>query len=179
MRWIIDLPVQLERAIRAHLFQSSLEQGAFLFARVEATPHLSRIRVNKAYLVPPGGWRFQGPLYLELKDEERAHVMQMAREAGYCLIDCHSHPDSGDYVEFSSSDVLAITEFASYVRWKLDARPYIAMVWSKAAVDAVVWHGDFTKADFVNELHVTGHSGRVLIPAGSWPRLDGGGYRND
>lgn len=116
MKRSIIIPQEIERQVRAYLFRNELEQGVFLFAHPVETEESLRLEVQDAYLVPPEGWRVQLAVYLEMKDEERAKIMKMARDGGYAVIDCHSHPGSGEDVEFSLSDRAGITDFAPYVQ---------------------------------------------------------------
>lgn len=170
MKYTIEIPGELEKTLQDHLFQNELEQGAFLFASVTESRRRLSLEVVDIYLVPPEGWAVQMDLYLEMRDEERARIMKMARSKDLAVIDCHSHPTSGDNVWFSPSDKSGITEFAGYANWKLDGKPYIAMVWGESSVDAVIWHGNFDKACRVDEVRVVNGSTKVLIPKGTWFR---------
>src|SRR5204862_2134353 len=130
-------------------FQNEVEQGAFLFAEARSDGGELQLNVTDFYLVPPRGWEVQMEVYLQMKDSERAKIMKLAREKNLCAIDCHSHPRADDDVWFSPSDVAGISEFAEYAKWKLDGKPFAAMVWGEESVDAVLWHGDFTAAERV------------------------------
>lgn len=170
MKYVLVIPQHVERTLRDHLFQSELEQAAFLFARpVEISDEL-RMEATDIYAVPREGWDVQLEVYLELNDSERAKIMKMARDRGLAIIDCHSHPGSGDDVWFSPSDKDGITDFAGYVKWKLDGKPYTAMVWGESSIDAVIWHGDFSQACKVDEVHVVNDPTTALIPRGTWFR---------
>jgi hypothetical protein len=105
---------------------------------------------------------------LEMTDEERAKVLKLARDSGLCLVDCHSHRGDAPEAAFSLSDRAGVEEFAPYVRWKLDGRPYVAAVLAEDAVDAVMWEADFAEAQRVDEIRVTGEPPAALVPAGSW-----------
>ncbi len=168
MKYVVTIPEEIEHAVRAHLFQSDLEQGAFLFARVADSAEVLRLDVADAYLVPPEGWETQHDVYLEMTDAERAKIMKLARGGRFALVDCHSHPDSGDDVWFSPSDRRGITEFAAYAKWKLDGRPYTAMVWGESSLDAVAWYGDFLEAKPVHGVHVLTVPLTVWTPRGTW-----------
>jgi len=170
MNYVIELSASLRARLQRHLFQNRLEQGAFLFSRVEETASALTLRVEDVYLIPPEGWAVQHALYLEMTDAERAKIMQLARAGGYAVIDCHSHPGSAEAVKFSSSDHHGITEFAAYVQWKLNGKPYAAMVCSESSLDAVVWHRDFREAHDVHEVRITGGRAKVLIPRGTWAK---------
>src|SRR5437660_4298106 len=112
MRCTIVIPEHLESVLRAHLFQNELEQAAFLFSRVAETSEELLLEVEHCHLLPPSAWEIQLEDYLEMKDGERARIMKRARDSGFAVIECHSHPNSGNQVWFSPSDKLGIREFA-------------------------------------------------------------------
>ena len=105
-----------------------------------------------------------------MKDTERAKIMKKARDGGFGVIDCHSHPRATDDVCFSLSDRRGIEEFAAYARWKLDGKPYVATAWGASSVDAVLWHGEFTQPNPLGEIRVTGDRTQVVKPQRSWFR---------
>jgi hypothetical protein len=164
----IVIPSDIAAAVRSHLFQNELEQGAFLFAEAKRNGVGLELRVSDFYLVPRRGWEVQMEVYLQMKDSERAKIMRIARDKNLCAIDCHSHPRAGDDVWFSPSDVFGITEFARYARWKLGGKPFAAMVWGEESVDVVLWQEDFAAAQRVALVKVVGNSNHTLIPTGSW-----------
>jgi len=170
MRCAISIPARLKERLLEHLFQNHLEQGAFLFARAtNGTKDFLRFDATDMYLIPPEGWAVQLEVYLEMKNAERAKIMKMARDGGYAVLDCHSHPGSHDQVEFSPSDRAGITNFAAYAKWKLSSQPYAAMVWGEKSVDAVVWYGAFDQARPIQEVLITDEDvRRILVPRGSW-----------
>jgi len=172
MKCSISIPRGMEERLLEHLFQNDLEQGAFLFSRaLEDTGGELGIEAVDMYLVPPEGWTVQLEFHLEMDDAERAKIMKMARDGGFAVVDCHSHPGSRGRVDFSPSDRSAITDFAGYAKWKLPGQPYAAMVWGEVSVDAVVWTGDFHEARPVQEVVVDdGDATRILVPRGSWFR---------
>lgn len=168
MRYVVTIPEDVDRTVRAHLFQNELEQGAFLFARPTQSGESIQLDVGEAYLIPPDGWETQHAAYLEMTDTERAKIMKLARERSTAIIDCHSHPDSGEDVWFSPSDRNGITEFAAYAKWKLDGNPYTAMVYGEASLDAVAWYGDFQEAKPVIEVRVLTAPPTIWTPRGTW-----------
>jgi hypothetical protein len=168
MKRSIVIPQKIAKRLRAHLFQNRLEQGAFLFAHAVESDGAISMKVQDVYLVPPEGWRAQLEVYLEMTDEERAKIMKMARDGGYAVIDCHSHPGSDDDVEFSLSDRSGITDFAPYVQWKLSGRPFAALVWGEESQDGVMWNGDFHEAQRIDEVTISGRKKIVLYPRATW-----------
>ena len=170
MKNIISIPGRIAEALQRHLFQSELEQGAFLFARPISCLDGLDLVVERHYLVPPRGWRVQMDVYLEMKDSERGKIMKLARDNNLAAIDCHSHPHAGRDVWFSPSDRAGIVEFAQYAKWKLDGKPFAAMVWGEQSVDAIVFCGDFASAQRVDEVQILGSGAKALTPTGSWFR---------
>ena len=164
----IVIPSGIAATLQQHFFQNEVEQGAFLFAEARSDRGELRLDVMDFYLVPARGWEVQMEVYLQMKDSERAKIMKLAREKDLCAIDCHSHPHAGGDVWFSPSDIAGITDFAQYARWKLDGKPFAAMVWGEQSVDAVLWHGEFTNAERVALVKIVGNSNQTLIPTGSW-----------
>jgi hypothetical protein len=155
-------------ALHQHFFQSEVEQGAFLFAEARRDGSGLQLDVADFYLVPARGWEVQMEVYLQMKDSERAKIMKLARAKNLCAIDCHSHPRADDDVWFSPSDVAGIRDFAQYAKWKLDGKPFAAMVWGEQSVDAVLWQGEFADAERVAVVKIVGNSNQTLIPTGSW-----------
>jgi len=153
----IIIPSGIALTLRQHFFQGEVEQGAFLFAEEKREGGDLNFIAADFYLVPPRGWEVQMEVYLQMKDSERAKIMKLAREKNLCAIDCHSHPRADDDVWFSASDVAGITDFAQYVKWKLDGKPFAAMVWGESSVDAVLWHDDFTSAQRVAAVKIGGN----------------------
>jgi hypothetical protein len=170
MRYTVSMPEAMFERLKRDLFQSELEQAAFLYAEHRQDDDRVHLAALEYYLVPPEGWEIQHEFHLELTDEERARILKRARDGGFALIDCHSHPPAVHDVEFSPSDVWGITEFAQYVRWKLDGRPYAALVWGQASVDAVGWHSDFKTPSHVSQILVEGTEEHVLVPHYSFLR---------
>jgi hypothetical protein len=162
----ITIPEAIFSRFHAHLFQSDLEQGAFLFGNVTG----GVFRVDDMYLVPSEGWEVQLDVYLEMKDAERAKIMQMAAKNGASVIDCHSHPGAADDVWFSPSDISGITSFAPYAKWKLRGAVYVATVWGESSVDAVSWSGDYIRPERIDAVEIAGAAEWRLVPRGSWFR---------
>ena len=168
MRRSIEIPRPMFDRLRDHLFQNELEQGGFILAQLVEAEDEVVLRSADLYLVPPEGWRVQTTYRLEMTDEERAKILKVARDSGLCLVDCHSHRGWTSEAAFSPSDRAGVEEFAPYVRWKLNGRPYVAAVWADDAIDAVMWEADFAEARRVDEIRVTGEPPAALVPTGSW-----------
>lgn len=179
LKRIIIIQYSLVITLKKHLFQNKVEQGAFLFSKVLESPEELRLEAVDLYCVPPDGWEVQEKYFLEMKNDERARIMKIARDGDFAIVDCHSHPRQGKLVCFSPSDCKGIEEFATYARWKLDRRPYAAMIWGEASIDGILWHGDFTKPHFIDEIQIIGKKPTVLLPRNIWylkPAIKSYGY---
>lgn len=168
MRRIISIPSTIGETLRLHLFQNEIEQGAFLFAQVSQTKDQLLFNVVNVYLVHADGWQVQSEAHLEMKDSERAKIMALARKGNYAAIDCHSHPGSFLMVEFSPSDEFGITEFAAYAKWKLDSKPFAALVWGESSLDGVVWSDDFQTAQKLDYVQFAEPAISKMKPRNSW-----------
>lgn len=177
MKNSIIIPSGISEALHQHFFQNNVEQGAFLFAEAKHQRDELSLFVDDFYLVPRQGWEIQAEIYLQMKDSERAKIMKLARGKNLCAIDCHSHPNAGDDVWFSPSDVAGITEFAQYAKWKLDGKPFAAMVWGESSVDAVLWQGDFDNGQRIDTVKIFGNPNQTIIPTASWFRAPKGKNR--
>jgi proteasome lid subunit RPN8/RPN11 len=169
MRCEINLPKELHQKLIKHLFQSDLEQAAFLFATFKTEGDRLQMTTVDIHLVSPEAWDYQSEMHLQMSDEERGKILKMARDKGLALVDCHSHPHAEDEVWFSGSDVAGITEFAAYVNWKLGNKPFAAIVWGEDSIDAVAWHGAFDSAQPVEAVRIeNGSKPRILAPKNTW-----------
>jgi hypothetical protein len=162
----ITIPEPIYTRLIDHLFQSDLEQGAFLFGEMKGSSFVT----DDLYGVPSSGWDVQLEVYLEMKDAERLKIMRMAVDRQCGIIDCHSHPGASDDVWFSPSDIAGITAFAQYAKWKLRGQVYVATVWGESSVDAVSWSGAFDGPTAIEAVEITGATLRRLVPTGSWFR---------
>lgn len=137
--------------IRHHLFGSGgpEEQGGFLlckgtvaFDTFEATVWLPLCRDDYVE---------QAEDYLELTDAARARVIKAAHDHGGCLVELHSHPSSRPAC-FSLADLAGLREFVPHVRWRLNGKPYLALVFGTTSFDGLAWVGGAKRAVAVGEL---------------------------
>ena len=80
MRYVIVIPREIERAVKAYLFRDGVEQGVFLFSRTWESPDELSMEAIDYYLIPSTAWEEQSDFYLQLKDSERARIMKRARD---------------------------------------------------------------------------------------------------
>ena len=137
---VLDLTPDLHRALWDHLLpvHSSLEQAAFLFCTSRtANGDLVFEAIDKA-LLGPDDFAAQYDDYLELTDACRRVLIKRAHDYGATLVELHSHPEALS-AAFSLSDLWGLQETVPHMRWRLQRRPYIAIVVTPTRFDALVW----------------------------------------
>jgi len=137
---ILRLPTGLHEDLLAKLLPPGAlyEEAAFLFAdRCDEGRAPLTLHVTDWYPVPANAFAFRSPYYLELRETTRASLIKKAHDLGACLVEVHSHP--GSEPRFSWSDCAGLEEFAPHVRWRLQSRPYAAIVVAADGFDSLVW----------------------------------------
>mgnify|MGYP001100758036 CR=1 FL=1 len=125
MKSTVFIPKKIYNNICKYLIpkKPKSEKVAFIFATVS--------RVNDAI-------QFQSLGYVELKDEMRPKIIKMAFDLDVSIIELHSHPYQIP-ASFSYSDFQGFDDFVPHVWWRLNGKPYVAMVFSPFDFDALVW----------------------------------------
>lgn len=167
MRVALSFPTELFREMVAHLRATETEQVAFLFT--EASVPGEPLRVSELYKVPPEQFDFQSEYHVTLADDVRGQVIRRAWELGGSLVEVHSH-GGGDAAAFSRSDLWGFEEWVPHVRWRLQGRTYVALVFAEDSFDALVWETGRDGPGPLAELLIDGAA--TLVPTGrSYRRL--------
>jgi hypothetical protein len=154
MGTILSIPADMNQDLRSHLFKSDVEQLAFLLAvRPGADSH--DLRLVDLYAVPPDGFEMQSSIYISLRQEVRAKVIKWAWDRGACLVEAHSHRGH-TRAAFSPSDIAGFREFVPHVWWRLQGRPYAALVFTRQCFDALIWISGPSSPEEVEALRVEG-----------------------
>lgn len=126
--------------IRTHLFREhdDNEQAMFLFARLLTSANGTVLETLDARFLSAKDFAVQSPYYLELADEARASIIKRAHDLAASAIEIHSHP-SASVAEFSLSDLAGLRETVPHMWWRLQKRPYLAIVMGPNSFDALVW----------------------------------------
>lgn len=142
---ILDLTPDLHRALWNHLLpvRSSLEQAAFLFCSTQPSDAGLVFEVIDRTLVGTDGFAAQYEDYLELTDACRIALIKRAHKHGATLAEIHSHPGAQS-AAFSVSDLRGLQETVPHMRWRLQRRPYMAIVVAPTGFDALVWTQEST-----------------------------------
>lgn len=125
------------RRLGEHL-SGEVEQVAFLFTERYAGDR--RLRVRAMRLITTEEFKSQSGYHVELADEIRPEVIKRAWDEDACLIEAHSHVDGS--ARFSWSDLAGFDEWVPHMRWRLQGRPYAALVFAPEGFDALVWDGE-------------------------------------
>ena len=137
---ILDLTPDLYRTLLKHLLPvgSSYEQAAFLFCTSQLLNGEQVFEAIDSALIGPDEFAVQCDDYLELTDSCWRSLIKRAHESGATLVELHSHPRF-QLAAFSLSDLQGLRETVPHIRWRLQHRPYIAMVVAQNGFDALVW----------------------------------------
>jgi hypothetical protein len=137
---MLKLPDGAYEDLVAHLLpgDSPYEQAAFLFAVVQRTEEGVALEVIDSAKLVAADFEVQARDYLELADATRARLIKRAHDLGASLVEMHSHPGPWK-AAFSRSDILGLSETVPHMWWRLDKRPYAAIVVAPSSFDAMVW----------------------------------------
>ena len=140
---ILKLDKDLQGRLWSHLLPKDTvrEQAVFLFCMTEPADNgLTFVAVDQAFL-GPDDFVAQHADYLELTDETRISLIKRAHVLGASLAELHSHPSPWP-AAFSLSDRMGLKETVPHMRWRLQKRPYLAVVVAPSGFDALVWSRD-------------------------------------
>jgi hypothetical protein len=162
MKTVLKLPAGAYEELVAHLLpgDTANEQAAFLFARARGTDHGVALDVIDSAKLANADFAVQAPDYLELADATRARLIKRAHDLDASLVEMHSHPGPWD-AAFSPSDLRGLSETVPHMWWRLNKRPYAAIVVAPSGFDALVWLDGPT---FPQELHSLAAGSQILAP---------------
>ena len=128
--------------LQSHLFKGDSEQVAFLYARREEKGDETQFRVEETYYVPDEELDHSSRYFISLSDEALQKAIKKAFASDLVPIEVHSHRDASFEAGFSTSDFEGFEDTVEHMRWRLQGRPYIALVIAPTGFDALVWSGD-------------------------------------
>ena len=129
---VLSFPMDTFDELSSHL--ETPEQVAFMLAHEESQ---GIFRVNAIRTYETGGSEYR--TNQEYEDVIRPEVIGWAWETGGCLIEAHSHGKWFSPVAFSPFDLEQLDEWVPHVRWRLEGRPYFAIVTAGDEVDGLAW----------------------------------------
>jgi hypothetical protein len=134
---LLSITSDLNRDLRCHLFKDNVEQLAFLLAKRQHA-NSDEFQLTELYLVPADGFEIQSRFHISLLPEIRAKVIKWAWDRQASLIEAHSHRGQVP-AAFSPSDLSGFEEFVPHVWWRLQGKPYAALVFTHESFDGLVW----------------------------------------
>lgn len=126
------------KAISSFLSEKSTEQVVFLSINPVQNDDKIIFDVKDFYLVPEAELD-QSQYSVTLKHEAQARIIKWAWDNDASLAEIHSHPFIKKGVCFSCSDLAGFNEFVPHIWWRLENKPYIAIVFGRNDFDALVW----------------------------------------
>lgn len=142
-RHVLEMEPASYGALLSHLLpkRPRAEEAAFAYAVVKQEgPEEVTFKVVELDLIPEEGFLQRSLYSLELSDETRARVIKRAHDLQAGIVELHSHPLPIP-AQFSVSDHAGFLEAVPHVRWRLNGRPYFAIVVGPDSFDALVWAG--------------------------------------
>ena len=140
VKLLLFIPQKVYQDIYHYLFPRKVyaESVAFIFATIFKTDNSVEFHFKSWYSVKPHEYEYRGRAHVELKDEMRQKIIKKAFDTDASIIELHSHICSRGAC-FSPTDLQGFEEFVPHVWWRLNKKPYAAIVFSKSDFDAVVW----------------------------------------
>jgi hypothetical protein len=156
MNYELLISTESWQSIIAHVLPENavVESAAFLFARTSATESVRALAVFDHYLAQPADFARQHGDYLELTDTARIRLLKHAHHSQGAIVEVHSHPWQR-VAEFSWADRAGFRECVPQMLWRLDQKPYAAIVIAPTTFDALVWWDSETPAS-LNRVLVNG-----------------------
>ena len=107
MRYEIMLTEKMAREVQSHLLSDrSREQMAVVLCGINHTGECVRLLGRHLILMPPESFAWQSGAGLELDQNVRSHILQLAAAEGLSQVDWHSHPGGAFGVTFFGVDNL-------------------------------------------------------------------------
>ncbi len=136
--------------IKKFLDESRFEQNIFLFLTYSENTTSLIFEVGDFIYIDDNEDRY----YLETKDEIISKIIKKAFLKNFSLCEIHSHPFSFSNTTFSEFDLSELAEFVPYIFWRLEKKPYIALVFGRSDFDAKVWLKDGNTSVRLNSIIV-------------------------
>lgn len=170
MNITLHFPAGVYEDLLAHLLPSNqrVEEAVFAFVQAKQLPGEVRLEFVEAEKLFPKDFAVQHKIYLELTDVTRRRLIKRAHDLKASIIEMHSHV--GEWpAEFSSSDRAGLKETVPHMWWRLQKRPYGAIVVANDTFDALMW---VANPEDPEKLHVLVAGTRTLRPTnnsiGDW-----------
>ena len=118
------------------------EEAAFLYVHRRDDSATSKFDCVEVEKLKPDDFVAHHSDYIELEDSARIRLIKRAHALGASLVELHSHPGPWP-AAFSEADRAGLRDTVPHMFWRLQQRPYLAIVVAKTGFDALVWIDDF------------------------------------
>jgi hypothetical protein len=138
---ILRLGAESQISIWDHLLRNKdvSEEAAFAFVQRETLKGVDIFTAIDWYAVRPDEFEYRSKYHIELSDDTKALVIKKAHDYDASLVEFHSHLGRWP-AEFSPSDFSGLRDFVPHILWRLNGRPYVAVVITPAQdFDGLVW----------------------------------------
>lgn len=164
MSIIIEIPTIVYDDLAQHLLPRKMheEEAAFVFASVTRKGNDVVFEYKDYLKAVDSDYDLKSAFHIELTDDLRSRLLKKAHDLKASIIEFHSHVDQ-KLATFSFSDWDGFSEFVPHVFWRLERRPYAAVVFTKGSFDALAWVDDPKKPKKVDHLQV---GSKLLKPTG-------------
>lgn len=171
----IAIGSDLHDRLVSHMHGSDIEEVAFLAGHVDPTSGF--LEAFDLLTLGAGDFAIQTDYHVRLTDEGRARVIHWAHESSATLVEAHAHRSDWP-AEFSPSDMSGLGDWVPHIRWRLQARPYAALVFGDDSFDGLSWTDGSAAAGPVAGLRVAGELheptglsyARLMDPRRAWDR---------
>jgi ThiF family len=164
-RWTATILERDYDALHGQLFQPDHdEHAAFLYAGLAETERGRRLLVRR--VVPVAGHEFvpsNRGAYRQIVPRAVARAALECDELGLCLLWAHSHPHSGDAVDFSGDDLAAHVYAHPALIDMTHDRPVTGLVFGENSVAGEIWAAG-EEPTRLTSLRVVGRNLKTLTP---------------
>ncbi|MFL5886711.1 MAG: hypothetical protein ACJ77M_16700 [Thermoleophilaceae bacterium] len=157
----MTIDLGLAQRLRADLAQRPEEVGFFL---ADYNAERNHFVLREWRFIEEAEVASRGTGHVVLADEMRGALIRWASSAGRVLVEAHSHGPRG-IAGFSTSDLIGFQEWVPHVRWRLQGRPYAAIVLAGEHVDAMAWIDGSRAVEPIDHIEVLG--GEPIVPTGN------------
>jgi hypothetical protein len=140
-----NVSAHLDRAEEVGFFLAEWKPDERCFSLIEWRP------------IGPEGYAQQTDYPVSLTDEVRAEVIKWAWDSGLSLVEVHSH-GLWTPAAFSGSDLHGFGEWVQHLWWRLQGRPYAALVTAEDTFDGWAWLETPDRAEQIDALEVEGET---------------------
>lgn len=127
--------------MQSHLIGEEIEDAAFAYVRLSESENAYNFEFLDLDPVTEDEYESRSEYHLNVSEATWASAIKHAHDLQASLVEFHSHSGLGA-VSFSESDFWGFKDFVPHIMWRLDDRPYLAIVMNETSYDGLVWMKD-------------------------------------